>query len=135
MAGVLTGSGRVRRGAGMAFALAFAVVLAGCSSGLKVAPEAYRGPVLTGGAASGVHLIVAELPSPGWSVEIDATRESADRTDVYLTLRRPNPAAVYPQQAVSQRAVTRVDEAEPLGIVARVVDYGSTDDTAYRRVR
>ena len=126
------------RGIGWSSWLAFcgaALMLAGCTSGLNVAPEAYRGPSIASATTSGVHLILAELPSPGWGLEIDATRESADRTDVFLTLRRPNPAAVYPQQVVTQRAVTRVDEDEPLGIVARVIDYGGESDTAYRRVR
>ena len=109
--------------------------ISGCSSGIKVAPEAYRGPPIGSDTENGFHMVVAELPSPGWALEIDATRESADLTDVFVTLRRPNPAAVYPQQIVTQRAVTRVDEQERLGIVARVVDYSETEDPAYRRVR
>jgi hypothetical protein len=34
---------------------------------------------------------------------------------------------------VTQRMITRVDASEPLGILARVVEYAEESDKAYRR--
>ena len=108
-------------------------LLTGCSKELKINPEAYRGPALTSEAETGKHLVVATLPSPGWQVEIDATRETADGTDVYITLRRPNPAGVYTQQLVTQRVLTTVDAGEAITVLARIADYSEESEAAYRR--
>jgi hypothetical protein len=118
--------------AGIVVCAAVFTALAGCSRDLKINPEGYRGPRLSRAADGGKHLVVAELPSPGWAVELDATRQRADGTDVFVTLRRPNPAGVYTQQVVTQRMITRVDASEPLGILARVVEYAEESDKAYR---
>lgn len=113
---------------------AVVLTLAACSAELKVNPEIYRGPLITHEADGGRHVVVAELPSPGWQVEIDATRQSADGTDVYLTLRRPNPTGVYAQQVVTQRVRTRIDDSERLGVLARVAEYAESGEKIYRRV-
>lgn len=106
---------------------------AGCGSDLKVNPEAFRGPMLSHTTAGDAYMLVAEMPSPGWAVEIDATRPTAERSDIYVTLRRPNPAAVYTQQIVTQRVLTRVGTERPLGILARVVGFADDSEAAYRR--
>lgn len=114
-------------------ALLFGAV--GCGSELKTNPEAYRGPSLRSEVADSAYLLVAQVPTPGWDVEIDATRPGADRTDIFVTLRRPNPVAAYPSKAVMLRVLTRVSTDRPLGILARVMAFGSDEDQPYRRVR
>lgn len=108
---------------------------AGCGSDLSIAPEPYRGPTLEQGTLDTAYLVIADTPGSGWAVEIDATRRSVDGTDVFMTLRRPNPVAVYPNEPVEQRVLTRARTGRPLQIFARVLDYGSTEDRPYRRVR
>jgi hypothetical protein len=110
-------------------------LLAGCGSDLKVTPEAYRGPALSPGTLDTSYLVIAQTPGAGWGVEIDATRKTADGTDVYLTMRRPNPVAAYALEPVEQRVLTRVTTDQPIRLLARVMDYASTEDRAYRRVR
>ena len=115
--------------------LALSIGAAGCGSELKTNPEAYRGPELRSEIADSAYLLVAQAPTPGWDVEIDATRRGADRTDVFVTLRRPNPVAAYSSKAVMQRVLTRVSTDRPLGILARVMPFGSDEDQPYHRVR
>ena len=116
--------------------LLFTVVVAGCGgSDLKVAPEAYRGPGIGHQPLDATHLILAETPGAGWGVEIDATRKTADGTEIYVTLRRPNPVAAYALEPVKQRVLTRVSAEQPIRILARVLDYASAEERAYRRVR
>ena len=81
------------------------------------------------------YLLVAQVPTPGWEIELDATRLGADRTDIFVTLRRPNPVAAYPSNAVTQRVLTRVSTDHPLGILARVMPFGSEEDRPYQRVK
>ncbi len=109
--------------------------MTGCSSDLQVAPEAYRGPALSQETLNKSYLVVAETPGAGWAIEIDATRKSADGTDVYLTLRRPNPVGAYAADPVEQRVLTRVSTERPLRLFARVANYGSDDEQVYKRVR
>ena len=107
----------------------------GCGSDLRVNPEAYRGPSLEKESLDSVHVLIAEVPGAGWQVDIDETRRTADNTEVYVTLRRPNPAAAYPADPVSQRVVTRVPIDRPIGILARVMSYADHENRPYRRVR
>ena len=109
--------------------------LVGCGSDGMIAPERYSGPALVAQPLDRQHLLVATTPGSGWEVEIDQTRKTADNTEVYVTLRRPNPAAAYAAGPVEQRVLTRVPADQPLGILARVLDYGTTEGRAYRRVR
>ena len=115
--------------------IAALLALGGCRSDLNIAPEAYNGPTLTESTLENAYLIVAETPGAGWGVEIDATRRSADGTDVFVTLRRPIPVAVYAVEPVRQQSLTRATTERPLRIFARVMDYASTEDRAYRQVR
>lgn len=50
-------------------------------------------------------------------------------------MRRPNPVAAYALEPVEQRVLTRVTTDQPIRLLARVMDYASTEDRAYRRVR
>lgn len=123
------------KSAGVTFGL-FGLVLTifGCGSELKINPETYRGPSLSHETAESAYLLVAQTPTPGWEIELDATRPGPDATDVFVTLRQPNPVAAYPDGAVTQRVLTRVATDRPLGIVARVMPYGSEEERPYKRV-
>jgi len=120
---------------GATIGLCIAVFAAvGCGSELKVNPEAYRGPGLSYETADAAYMLVAQTPTPGWEVELDAMRPGPDSTDVYVTLRQPNPVAGYRIDPMTQRVLTRVATDRPLGIIARVMPYGSDEDRPYRRV-
>lgn len=108
-------------------------VMGGCSSDLKVAPGAYRGPAVSVDSSGEWHVVVAELPSPGWEVTLDSRRAVPDATRVFVTLRRPNPIAVYSTQMVTQRLITPVRTEDAIEVFARVMPFGSEDEGAYAR--
>jgi len=112
----------------------FALVLSGCGNGLKVGQGAYRGPSLGVDSSGEWHEVVATPPTPGWDLTLDGKRETADATQVFVTLRRPNPAAVYPQVVVEQRVLTPIRAGEPVELFARQIRFRGEDGAVYQRV-
>lgn len=106
-------------------------VLGGCSSSLKVAPGAYRGPAIGVESSGDWYVVVAEMPSPGWALSLDSRRAVPDATRVFVTLRRPNPIAVYSTQMVTQRVITPVRTEGAIEVYARVMPFGSEDEGPY----
>lgn len=122
-------------------ALALAVCLlmtqTGCSSGMNVSESAHRGPPVGVDASGDFHEVVAVLPSPGWRVTLDGKRATPDAVRIFVTLRRPNPAAVYSQQQVTQRVLTPIRTTEPVEVYVRRLPFSGNDesDEPYFRVR
>lgn len=77
-----------------------------------------------------------QAPSPGWFVRLDETVQTAEATEAYISLVRPNPEMVYTQQIVEQRLNLGVDASNDLALFARIVPFseksGSTEP--YTRV-
>lgn len=109
--------------------------LSGCSRDLRIDAGSFDGPRITIESAGDWHVVEGEMPSPGWEVVLDRTRPSPDAERVFLSLRRPNPVAVYPMVIVVQRVVTPVRSSEPIEAFARVVEYADKKPPGYRRVR
>ena len=134
----MSGFDRIDRRFRWLAALLAAVVLAapGCSSGLQVSEAAYRGPAVGVDSTGEYHEIVAVLPSPGWRLTLDGKRATPDAVRMLVTLRRPNPAAVYPQVQVEQRVLTPIRTEEPVRVYARRIPFagGDEDDAPYLRV-
>jgi hypothetical protein len=120
--------------AGLLGLLAAAPALPGCGSGPEIGGSVYRGPSLSVDSSGDRHVVVAQAPSPGWDASIDHRRRAVDETRVFVTLRRPNPAAVYPQVIVEQRLKTGVRTSEPIGVYARELDFGTEDGKPYQPV-
>lgn len=112
-----------------------ACLLAGCSRGLTVAPGAYPGPLIGVDSSGEWHEIVAQTPTPGWILTLDARRDTLDAQRVFVTLRRPNPVAVYPSKTVTMRLLTPVRTTGGIEVFARVVPFTGGDDTPYRIVQ
>lgn len=106
----------------------------GCSRDLTISPGPFRGPSIGVDSTGDWHEVIARLPSPGWEVTIDSRRPALESALVFVTLRRPNPVAVYPDREVIQRVLTTVRTEEPIEIFARELAFGADGDKAYSRV-
>ena len=96
--------------------------------------QAYVGPQLSLETENGMHMVVMQAPSAGWSVSVDRSRQTAGPTEVLVTVRRPDPAFVYAQVIVDQRVLTRIDESQPIELFARVLDHRGGSGRPYDRV-
>lgn len=102
---------------------------AGCSGGMKVSESAYRGPPIGVDDSGDFIEVVAVLPSPGWRVTLDSHDETPDAVRLFVSLRRPNPAAVYPQREVSQRVLTPIRSGERVVVYVRRLSFSGDEDS------
>ena len=98
----------------------------GCWARQSVNPEVrgrYHGPplVLTPGTAG--HDVVFTAPTPGWSISLDRSVERFERREIFVTLRRPNPAYSYAQVTVEQRLATGAPTSTTVALFARVIAF------------
>jgi len=110
---------------------AAAVMLSACASSNSggsghprpaTSDQAYAGPSVAIDSATGPHhLIVLTAPSPGWVFSFDQVGPGSG--DAFVTIRRPNPALLYPQVIVEQKMDSTVDSSQPLRVYARVLDF------------
>lgn len=111
------------------------VVMCGCaSSGTNpptVKERTYEGPPLEVSAMGDEHLVVLTAPTAGWVFSLDEVRSRLGGMDVFVTVRRPNPAYLHPQAQVQQHLGTRVPQTEHIDVYARVLDY---DDNGKRLI-
>lgn len=99
-------------------------LLGGCWSGQKLVNDsAFAGPPVTFGSAEGRHVLVVTAPTPGWLIAIDRTDRLLDETQVFVTMQRPDPGALYPQHRVEQRVLSDVPQSRPIRVYSRVVDF------------
>lgn len=78
---------------------------------------------ITADSAGPEHVLLAQLPTPGWRFTLDATREDLRRRSVFVTLRQPQAGVTYPETPVTQRLATSVSARTPITVYARVVPY------------
>ncbi len=95
-------------------------------------PGAYDGPAITSGALAGEHVLIASLSAPGYEFMLDGTRETFQGQDVYVSLRRPNPAILYSQIPVKLHLSSGVPVRYSARVLARVMNYGEKDGPGYR---
>ncbi len=125
----------LRRGFAFCFGVLVACLLSGCARGLSVGPGAYRGPLIGVDSSGDWHEVIAQTPTPGWTLTLDARRDMLGGERVFVTLRRPNPVAVYPSKTVAMHLLTPVRTTEGIEVYARVVPFTGGDDAPYRLVQ
>jgi len=114
---------------------ALAIFLAACATPSGVPepePGSYTGPPIAADTLAGEHILVATLPAPGYEFTLEGTREAFRSQDVFVSLRRPNPAVLYPQVVVELRLSTGIPMRTPVRVFARVVDFSERSGPAPR---
>lgn len=117
-------------------ACVLAGALAACGSSAEVlepSPGAFAGPPLRAEILAGEHVVVATLPTPGYEFTLDGTREAFQSEDVFVTLRRPNPAVLYPQVLVDLRLSTGVPRRRSVRVYARQLDYTAREGEPFKQ--
>lgn len=69
------------------------------------------------------HMLVMQAPHPGWSYRLDRDERDRDGWVVYLTIRKPDPAFMYPQRIVDKRLLTEVEADQPIRVMARMLEH------------
>jgi hypothetical protein len=96
----------------------------GCGSEkLALSNVPYDGPPIRVDSAGPQHIVIVSTPSGGWAVQLDQTRQEFERTDVFITARRPNPALLQTQAALDHFVATTVPSQRAASIYLRVLDY------------
>jgi len=110
--------------------------LAACwGGGSAISPNAYAGPRMQIRPLEGRHLLVVDAPNPGWLVTVDRTERRLDDTQIFVSLRRPDPGMVYAQVMVEQKVLTTVPETRDIVVYARTLDFGrKNQNPPYHRV-
>ncbi len=103
------------------------------SSRPKASGTPYTGPTVSVDSSGAQHRVVLAAPTSGWSINFDRSQKLFDRTDVFITITRPNPAYATNPVQVNLNLNTAVDTREDVAIFARVLDYGKKTDSPYDR--
>lgn len=78
-------------------------------------------------------MIVLSAPSAGWSIGLDQARVRYEQTDVYVSITRPDPAAMHAQTITSLHLDSSVEKSRAIRIFARTLDYrGKRGTVPYR---
>ncbi len=85
-------------------------------------------PPIMGSTLEGRHLLVMQAPNPGWDFQIDRDDRGRDGWVVYITIREPNPAFMYPQRIVDKRLLSEIEADQPLQVMARLLAHGEKGD-------
>lgn len=79
------------------------------------------------------HMLVMQAPNPGWSYRLDKDERERDGWVVFITIRKPDPAFMYPQRIVDKRLLTEVETKHSIRVLARLLEHnekGSSDQYA-----
>lgn len=99
--------------------------LGGCSSGPRIVENGAIGHPISIDASAWVYILRAELPNPGWSLELDEVRREGEVHEAFVTVREPDPTKMYTQQIVTKSVGLGVTAGEPLRVFARQVPFSS----------
>jgi len=69
------------------------------------------------------HMLVMWAPNSGWTIEIDKHERIAHGERIFFTVRRPDPAFLYPQAMISKRVLSVIDADIPIELYARVLGF------------
>lgn len=109
--------------------IAHTTLLGGCrlmhkgNSSEAMAVELQKAPPVRLDALDGRRMLVMQAPNPGWTIALDRDERGKDTWIVYITMKRPNPAFMYPQRIVEKRLLTEVETTQPIKIMARLLDH------------
>jgi hypothetical protein len=67
--------------------------------------------------------VVAKAPTGGWTVTLDQLMEQRGRTEVFVTLKRPNPTFLVTAAEVEQRVITPHKNNIPVWVYARIQNF------------
>jgi hypothetical protein len=73
------------------------------------------------------HVAVFSSPSPGYQATFTRMMDGPGRKEVFVTLRKPNPAVVYAQVVVEQRVATPAPSKWPVWVYARLLPFDAKD--------
>ena len=79
------------------------------------------------------HMLMMQAPHPGWSYRLDRDDRDRDGWIVWITIRKPDPAFMYPQRIVEKRLLTQVESDQPIRVRARLLEHnenGTSDQYA-----
>jgi hypothetical protein len=110
--------------------------LSGCVSRNipQVSEGTHVGPPLTLESSGPNHLVVMEAPSAGYSLTIDRVLERAGGSDIFATIRTPDPKYVHAQMIVTLQAAVPLASTTNARLCARVLAPGEEGDSDGYRV-
>ena len=111
--------------------LAMAWLAPGCAGGgghVEKGQGRYDGPAIRIDSTGTQHLLILTAPTAGWSFTFDQVKKAFGHQELFVTVTKPNPAAMHAQVIVEQRLGTSVDSKTPLTVFVREVDFGSDPD-------
>jgi len=124
----------------MAWAIGVLMIctLGGCMKQLKGPDMGERlkdAPPIRMDDSEDVHVLVMRAPNPGWSFWVERDERTREGKRVYVTMRRPDPAMLYPSVIVEKNLRTRVRTDTPIEIYARLLDFDeSTRGRGHQRI-
>lgn len=81
------------------------------------------------------HLLIMQAPNSGWSILINRDELIAGGTRLFITVRRPDPAFMYPQAIVEKRLLTDIHADIDLEVYVRLLGaHESTKGKGYGKL-
>lgn len=68
------------------------------------------------------YMLIMQAPNSGWSIAIDKDERIAFGMRLFVTVRRPDPAFMYPQAIVDKRMLSTVRTDSSLEVYVRLLD-------------
>lgn len=108
--------------------------LSACASTnpITIDPAPYTGPAMTIEHGERTHIATFSMPTGGWGLKFDRSRERFDAHQVFVSIRRPGSDVVTSQSVVEQSLDTRVRLAHKVEVFARML--GDEETAGYRLV-
>lgn len=76
--------------------------------------------------------VAAKAPTGGWTFTLDQLMEQRGRTEVFVTLKRPNPTFLVTAAEVEQRVTTPLKNNIPIWVYARIQNFeGEPEDGSF----
>ena len=97
-----------------------------------VGDDPWTGPPMELGSTTTVRTATFEVPTSGWTVELDYTETRFGRVLAYVTLTKPDPGRMVSQVLTSHTISLDADADQPVDVHARVVPHG--DEPSHQRV-
>jgi hypothetical protein len=113
--------------------LTLGAALPGCVSRTipEVAEGSHVGPPLLLDATGVNYMVVLQAPSAGYALTIDRVLERTGGSDIFATVRTPDPKYVHAQVIVTQRATVPLASSARARLCARVLgadEEGEADE-------
>ena len=119
-------------------ALILCIGLTGCAAPKpppNIVPGQFASPAVSLDSTGKRHQVLIEAPSPGWVPSLDQSRADFRTMNVYVSLRKPNPAYMYPQVMTTLRVATDVPKDRAITVYMRTLEFNAAPDVedAYQK--